>query len=54
MITTQDIKISKTSNLTSEYIEKELKTLNIEPLRWAIVGETDVAYILSVSFETII
>ena len=51
MITTQEIIIPKTTELTSEYIEKELEKQNITPLRWAIVGETNYTYVLSVSFE---
>ena len=54
MITTKDIKIQKITELTSEYIEQELNKQNIVPLRWAIVGESDNFYILSVSFEEIV
>ena len=51
MITTEEIEIPKTENLTSGYIEKELAKLDIAPLRWAIVEVRQDSYILSVSFE---
>ncbi len=51
MITTRQIEIPKTENLTSSYIETELSKMDIEPLRWAIVDVLSDRYILSVSFE---
>ncbi len=51
MITTEQIFIPKTDNLSSEYIQAELSKKNIVPLRWAIVEVLDEEYVLSVSFE---
>lgn len=51
MITTTNCQIKKTQVLTSEYIEEELEKNNIIPLRWAIVGEVDDYWLVSVSFE---
>jgi len=36
-IKSEIIKIQKTDQITTEYIEKELKKMGINPLRWAIV-----------------
>ena len=51
MITTKQIEIPKTRNLTSDYIETELSKMNIEPLRWAIVDVLKDKYVLSVSYD---
>lgn len=51
MISCGQFEISKTENLTSGYIESELKKLGIIPLRWAIVNISKENYALSVSFE---
>ena len=51
MIITEQIELKKTNDLTSEYIEEELKNLDITPLRWAIVDVNDCVYTLSVSYE---
>lgn len=51
MITTEELEIKKTDNLTSEYIEQELAKVNIVPLRWAIVNAKEDSFVLSVSFE---
>ena len=54
MIISQDIKISKTDNLTNDYIETELQKMEISPLRWAIVDVSEIAYTVSVSYEKFI
>ena len=51
MIITKEVNIKITKNLTSEYIENELKNISIEPLRWAIVNVNDEFYTLTVSYE---
>ena len=45
----QLIKIKKTDNLSTEYIEQELAKQNINPLRWAIVGIDDNMITISVA-----
>ncbi len=51
MITTEQFELKKVDNLTSSYIEEELKKNNIEPLRWAIVSVNPDKYIVSVAYE---
>ena len=51
MITTENFNIEKTQNLSSKYIENELKKLNVKPLRWAIVAENEFYWIVSTSYE---
>ncbi len=48
MITTETIKIEYTND--DEKIENALKTLGIEPLRWAVVGVYDNEIDISVSY----
>ena len=43
------IDIPNNGNPTTEYIEKELKKLNINPLRWAVVHVSDKIYSVSVA-----
>ena len=43
------VEIKKNGNPTTEYIEKELTKLNINPLRWAIVSVSDTIYKVSVA-----
>ena len=43
------VEIAKNGQITTEYIEKELTKLNINPLRWAIVGVSDKMYKVSVA-----
>ena len=43
------VEIEKNGQPTTEYIENELKMLNINPLRWAIVGVSDTMYKVSVA-----
>lgn len=49
MITSEILKIKFTNN--NKEIKRELKALNIEPLRWAIVDVSENNLTLSVSFE---
>ena len=51
MIVTNNFEIKKTENLTSSYIETEFAKLNIAPLSWAIVKDTDDFYTVTVSYE---
>jgi hypothetical protein len=43
------VEIANNGQPTTEYIEKELTKLNINPLRWAIVGVDDKIYRVSVA-----
>ena len=43
------IEILNNGNPTTEYIEKELIKLNINPLRWAVVHVSDKMYSVSVA-----
>ena len=50
MITTEEIKIPITDNLTSEYIEEYLKNMDLDILRWAITKIENNFYIISTSY----
>ncbi len=50
MITTKAVKIKKSNQTTSEYIEAELEKLGFDFLRWAIVAENKDFYTLSISY----
>jgi hypothetical protein len=43
------VEIKNNGQPTTEYIEKELTKLNINPLRWAIVDVSDKMYKVSVA-----
>ena len=43
------VEIEKNGEPTTEYIEKELTKLNLNPLRWAIVDVGDKMYKVSVA-----
>lgn len=43
------VEIVNNGQPTTEYIEKELTKLNINPLRWAIVSVSDTIYTVSVA-----
>lgn len=49
MITTKEVKIEKTDDLTSEYIEEKLNQMGLDVLRWAITDFEDKFYILSLA-----
>ncbi len=51
MIETNTFIIRKTLELTSGYIESELKKLGIVPLRWSIVDVSNDSYAVSVAYE---
>lgn len=46
MIKTKSIKIEIIENLSSEYIEEQLKQKGYDVLRWAITGYDDEHYII--------
>lgn len=48
-VISQIVEIPKNEEPTTEYIEKELTKLNINPLRWAIVYVSDKIYKVSVA-----
>lgn len=48
-IVSEIVKIKKTQSPTVEYIENELKKININPIRWAIVHVSDNIYTVSVA-----
>ncbi|MBQ4123170.1 hypothetical protein IJD44_05555 [bacterium] len=50
MISTKEVKVKITSNLTSEYIENELKKQNLDVLRWAIVNTDDCYYYINIAY----
>ena len=49
MITTKVVRIKKTNELTSEYIETELKKTGLDVLRWVVTGTDEDNYILSLA-----
>ncbi len=53
MILTENFKIEKCDNITSQYIESKLKNIGIVPLRWAIVDEEKDFWVISVSYEKV-
>ena len=48
-ITNKQIFIKAVDNVTSDYIETELKNLELDVLRWAIVEVKDNLYFVNVS-----
>lgn len=48
-IINKEIEIKTINNISSEYIESELKALNIDVLRWSIVEVTKDFYKINVS-----
>jgi len=52
MITSELVLIPNTENISTEYIEEELKKQNIEnPLRWAIVHTNNDNLTISLAYE---
>lgn len=52
MITSETISIPNTEDITTEYIESELKKQNIEnPIRWAIVNTNSESLTISLAYE---
>lgn len=50
MIATKEIKIKVVENLTSDYIESELKNNGLDVLRWAIVAVEKDFYVLNIAY----
>ena len=52
MITSELVLIPNTEDISTEYIESELKKQNIDnPLRWAIVSTTSQTLTISLAYE---
>jgi len=51
MIISDNIKINKVENLSTEYIENELKKVGIEPIRWAITKVEENTITITLSYE---
>ena len=51
MITSELVLIPNTEDISTEYIENELKKQNINPLRWAIVSTTSQTLTISLAYE---
>ena len=49
MITSKEIKIKIPQNLTSEYIENELRSRGMDVLRWAITDFDEEYYTLNLA-----
>ncbi len=49
MIKTKEVKVKRIENLSSEYIESELKTMGFDVLRWAITSFDDKYYLLNIA-----
>ncbi len=51
MIKTELVKIPKTNDVSTEYVENELLKREIDPIRWAIVEVESENFVVSVSFD---
>lgn len=49
MIVTKEVAVKTVENITSEYIELQLKDMGLDVLRWAIVDIKDGKYILNLA-----
>lgn len=49
MILTKEVAIKVTDEISSEYIELQLKDMGLNVLRWAIVDIKDGSYILNLA-----
>lgn len=49
MITTKTVKIKISEDVSSKYIEEQLKLKGYDVLRWAITGYEDCNYILDIA-----
>ena len=49
MITTKTVKLEMPKNISSNYIEEQLKSMGYDVLRWAITGYDDNNYILDIA-----
>lgn len=52
-IVSENIQIPKVENLTTEYVENELKKRGISPLRWAIVKISNDFFTISCAYDKI-
>ncbi|MBR1908510.1 hypothetical protein IJ818_06205 [bacterium] len=51
MIISDCVRINRVENISTEYIEKELKKCEIEPIRWAITHVSDKDLIITLAYE---
>ena len=51
MILSDCVKIKKVDNLSTEYVEDELKKQGIDPLRWAVSDMDDTTLTISLAYE---
>jgi len=51
MIISDCVKIKRVKNITTKYIERELKKQRIEPIRWAITDINDKELIIALAYE---
>lgn len=52
MITSELLKIPNTDNISTEYIEMELKKKNItDPIRWALVHTNNEKLTISIAYK---
>ena len=51
MIISDNIKLDRVENVTTEYIENELKKQGIEPIRWAITDINENEITISLAYE---
>lgn len=51
MILSDCVKIKNINDLSTEYVENELKKLGIEPIRWAITAQQNDTLIVSLAYE---
>lgn len=49
MITNKEVKIKRCDELTSEYIETQLKMMDFDVLRWAITDVDDEFYTVNLA-----
>jgi len=51
MIISDNIKLDRVENISTEYIESELKKQGIEPVRWAIIDINEKEITISLAYE---
>ena len=49
-ILSKDVKIPKPEKISSQYVENALKSMGIDPLRWAVTAENAKELTVSVSY----
>ncbi len=50
VILSKDVEIPKPEKISSKYVENALKSMGIDPLRWAVTAENGENLNVSVSF----